>query len=451
MIPRTILGRLLLVLFVSVAAAQVLVFQFLLRALPTPDSVASAGRWMHSVPAMINILEMLPPNARATMVSAALTDDPDISMQYPAEWVAQTPREFESLRRRLAAQLHNSEISLQAAARTPPSQRPGKVPAAMTAAVYDLRARLSDGSAARFILRERPPPVRPPWYSAFLPPHMLLLLVFLAGGIVVSVHQITRPLLRLVLSADALGKDFRQDPVPEEGTIEVRRLAQAFNRLRGRLLEYVGNRTRMLAAMSHDLRTPLTRLLLRVEIIDDLEQRTRFQQDLEEMRALVESTLSLLRGVLHEEPEFDLDVTTLLEELREEFAELKQVVVVSDASSSAPLRTHPRALKRCLRNLLDNAVKYGDRATVTVVSSDSVMWIEISDEGPGIPQAQLQEVLKPFYRVDSSRNSETGGLGLGLSIALEIVQALGGSISLHNRPQGGLLCVVELPLRKPPD
>ena len=195
--------------------------------------------------------------------------------------------------------------------------------------------------------------------------------------------------------------------------------------------------------MSHDLRTPLTRLRLRVESVADPQLRARFRTDLDEMEALVRSALALFKGVADEEAFEPVDVNVLLETLVAEYTEVgADVSITGSARDTIPAK--PRALKRCLTNLVDNALKFGKRAMIRVDDGEA-LGIAVSDDGPGIPEESLEKVFEPFYRLESSRSRDSGGTGLGLSIARDIAQAHGATLTLLNRPEGGLTAELRLP------
>ena len=255
--------------------------------------------------------------------------------------------------------------------------------------------------------------------------------------------SITRPLSELARAADAIGKGARVPALEERGARELRDATRAFNTMQDRLHRYLDSRTRVLAAMSHDLRTPLTRLRLRAESLEDAPTRERFTADIDEMALMVTGALGLFKGLNDSEVPVSLSVDDLLSSLQKEFAELGGSVEISGRSRQ-PIDAKPGALKRCLSNLLHNAIKYGDRATV-VVTDGTLLRISIRDEGPGIAEELQQQVFEPFYRVESSRNRDSGGTGLGLCIARDIAEAHGGTIELRNRPEGGLEATLSLP------
>ena len=199
---------------------------------------------------------------------------------------------------------------------------------------------------------------------------------------------------------------------------------------------YLDSRTRVLAAMSHDLKTPLTRLRLRVETLDNDDVRTRFGRDLDEMEGMVRGALTMLKGLTDDEAVEPIDINQLLPMLQAEFAELGARVTVRGRAIRRFVGK-PQALKRCLTNLISNAINFGTSATV-LVEDGAALVIRVRDEGPGLPPEELERVFEPFYRVESSRNRDTGGSGLGLSIARDVAQSLGGSLILRNLPERGL-------------
>jgi signal transduction histidine kinase len=234
--------------------------------------------------------------------------------------------------------------------------------------------------------------------------------------------------------------------LPEKGPEEVSRAARAFNTMQARLARYIRDRTRVLAAMSHDLKTPITRLRLRSELLGDPQMKEKFTKDLDEMESMVGATLDFLRGLENRETVKPVDIMALLESLQADLRETGSAVEIEGATVK-PYPGEPQALKRCLGNLIENAVKYGQSARVLVDDNDARLEIRIQDRGPGLPPAELEKVFEPFYRVEGSRSRDTGGTGLGLTIARGIAEAHGGRLSLRNREEGGLEATLELPRR----
>lgn len=276
---------------------------------------------------------------------------------------------------------------------------------------------------------------------------ILLVELFFVLVSLLAFYLIVRPLRRLARAADNFGRDLPgTPPLPETGSREVREAAQAFNRMQCRIRDFVDERSRTLAAVSHDLRTPLTRMRLRVEQLDEA-QRLPLQKDMDELQQLMDTTIDLARESSGEDFA-PVDVAALLESLVEDRQDMGQNLILADAGDLdgvAPLLARPLSLKRCLGNLLDNAVRYGGRAVVSVRDGRDALEIVIDDTGPGIPEADLARVFEPFYRLEPSRNRSTGGNGLGLAIARSMARQHGGDIMLSNRPEGGLRARLTFP------
>ena len=304
----------------------------------------------------------------------------------------------------------------------------------------DVAVTLPDGDVVTF--RVEAPQAAPP-----LPVPLLLELGFVAlvlgVALYVMARTITRPLADLADAAEAVGRGARV-PLRETGARELREATRAFNAMQERLHRYLDSRTRVLSAMSHDLRTPLTRLKLRTESLADETLRERFNADLDEMQRMVTGALNLFRGMNHDEPLQAVDVDALVAELRAEQEELGVRVEVRGAAAK-PLQARPTALKRCIGNLLTNAAKYGASPAIALEDEPNELVIRVLDDGPGIPPEMLEQVFEPFFRLESSRNADTGGVGLGLSIARDLAQAHGGSLTLRNRSPHGLEATLRLP------
>jgi signal transduction histidine kinase len=273
--------------------------------------------------------------------------------------------------------------------------------------------------------------------------NLILLVLILVVVLYVTARGITRPLSRLASAADSVGRDLRPAQLEERGARELRHAARAFNTMQDRLRRYLDSRSRVLAAMSHDLKTPLTRLRLQVEALDNPPMQERIGHELDEMEGMVHQALSLFRGLDDGEPPTAVDVNALLQKIRAECALLGGEVAVS-GHAQLPFTGKAQALKRCLTNLIANAIKFGGEADV-LVEDGAQLIIRVRDPGPGIPVEELERVFEPFYRLETSRNRDSGGTGLGLSIARDIAQAHGGSLTLHNMPGGGLEARLVLP------
>ena len=260
-----------------------------------------------------------------------------------------------------------------------------------------------------------------------------------------AVRLVTRPLSVLASAAEDLGRNIDRPPLPERGANELVRASRALNMMQDRLKRYVDTRIKVLAAMSHDLKTPITRMRLRAEMLDDAHVKAKFVKDLDDLQQMVGATLDYMRGLAEGgETLQPIDVTALVSSLKEDAEEAGHTVTVSGDARS-PVMGRAQALKRCLQNLIDNALAYGRRADISLRDEGGALTIAISDDGPGIPEADIERVFEPFYRVEGSRNRNTGGSGLGLSIARNIAQAHGGSVRLRNLSRGGLEATLRIP------
>ncbi|MCX7150621.1 MAG: ATP-binding protein [Rhodocyclales bacterium] len=276
--------------------------------------------------------------------------------------------------------------------------------------------------------------------------HLLITLAAVIAVSLVAVRLVTRPLQRLAEAADAFGSDLESPPLAETGPTETRRAAEAFNRMQERLRSLIAERGRALAAVSHDLRTPLTRMRLRAELVDDEALRAQINADINDMQAMVESTLDYLRGLRENEALQSIDIEALLHSLVADEQALEHPVTLT-GSVVAPYVGRLSSLKRALGNLIDNAVKYGQSARIVIEDKPTELRLIIEDSGPGIAEADLARVVEPYVRLETSRSRETGGVGLGLTIARDAARLHGGQLRLENCPTGGLRATLILPRR----
>ena len=253
-----------------------------------------------------------------------------------------------------------------------------------------------------------------------------------------------RNLSQFSTAADAVGRSVDAPLLPETGPREVRLAAKAFNRMQERLRRFVNDRTQMLAAISHDLRTPLTRLRLRAEFVDDDTQRAKMLGDIAEMEAMISATLAFARDDAVREPRAPQDLDQLLDQLASDLCD-GGYPVVYEPGEPVIVTCSAGGIRRALANLAENAVKYGGVARLSLQRDGDVVTILVDDEGPGIAPELTEQVFQPFFRIEGSRNRDTGGVGLGLSVARTIIRGHGGDIALGNRPEGGLRVTVTLP------
>lgn len=267
-------------------------------------------------------------------------------------------------------------------------------------------------------------------------------LVTIVAG--VTAVRVVRPMRALAAAAEKAGRGESQPNLPESGPSEIRDTIRAFNLMQARLRRFVSDRTRMLAALGHDLRSPLTAMRLRLELVDEGEDRDRLMAMVDEMQMMAEATLAFARGEAEAEATTEIDLAEILRDLAKT-SQSGSRIVLDETPASIVVRGRMVALRRALRNLIDNALRYGGEAQIALGREAGDAVITVSDRGPGLPDDRLEAVFEPFHRLEASRNRETGGAGLGLSIARTVFRAHGGDVTLSNRPGGGLTATVRLP------
>ena len=317
-----------------------------------------------------------------------------------------------------------------------------RTPSALGPQCEVTRITLRDGTLLRMTIL---PPRNgvPPLHRDFL--LYLALFVCSIGVLAYLVARMTMgPLKQLAQAAFDLGRDLNHPPLALSGSSEIRQAGSAFNAMQKRIRDHIQQRTQMLAAITHDLQTPLTRLRLRLEKVSDDELRDKLIGDLSAMQDMVREGLELARSMASSEPMQRLDLDSLLDSVCSDASDAGQQVSLSGHAGKSML-ARPNTLRRCLVNLIDNAVKYGQSAAVSVAADAGNIVIRIRDHGPGIAPDQLARVFEPFYRIETSRSRQSGGTGLGLTIASNIAEQHGGGLTLRNHPDGGLEVVLTLP------
>ena len=259
-----------------------------------------------------------------------------------------------------------------------------------------------------------------------------------------AARSLVGPIEAFAVGARRFGSDPRAREMIERGPRELRMAIAAFNAMQMQIRRFVDDRTEMLAAISHDLRTPLTRVRLRGEFINDQEQQHRLFRDVEEMQVMIDSALALFRDEVSEEDLTGFDMSELMRLIVDDLTDQGKLALFKGGDHIV-YHGRPLALKRALTNLAENACNYGTSATVALRTTPDSLELSVCDEGPGVPDDLLEKVFVPFYRIERSRNRQTGGVGLGLSSARTIIRAHGGEIVLSNRSAGGLLAAITLP------
>ena len=429
------------------------------------QAVRAANRagLLENMASVVHILEKTPPKDRAALAEAATTP----RIRYWVSDTSATPQGPGSNRLSLPAlQFQRLFVQLREAPRLaiidsdgvpgrgPPREshdddreRPDGRRPPYFGGQFDVLASVpfADGGWLNAQTRIRAEPVPIPWPSLIAAGVMAVAILVIVGLIV---RRATQPLAALADRVEAFGRGAPSMTLPESGPREVRRLTAAFNRMQDRLARFIADRTRMLAAIGHDLRTPITSLKIRAELLDDEEAKTRMMATLDEMQRMTEATLAFAREDADAEPLRTVDLDALVESLCDDLAGMGQDVSYEGAGR-LPYPCRPTALRRAIGNLVENAVRYGDRARVALKDTPDGPLVAIDDDGPGIPADRFEEVYKPFVRLETSRSRETGGSGLGLSIARSIILAHGGEIALSNRKPGGLRAEIRLPRAGP--
>lgn len=305
---------------------------------------------------------------------------------------------------------------------------------------------LDDGSWLNF---SAPIASFPPFWAT---PYFLVLLGSTAIILAVSIWAVRRavqPLAMFAAAAERLGRDVNASPLHDEGPREVRRAALAFNEMQKRLRAFIRDRTQMLAAISHDLRTPLTRLRLRAELIEDEDEQRKMIADLDAMGAMIDAALAFARDEAAGEKTVALDLAVLLQTVCEAAADAGGIATYHGLAHATCVG-RPLALRRAFTNLVDNALIYGGQARVGLAVAGGELVVTVDDDGPGVPEEELERVFEPFRRLEASRNRATGGTGLGLALVRAAIATHGGTVRLANRPEGGLRARVVLPAAPAP-
>lgn len=443
LLPQTLVGRTLLVLLTALILTQgagVLLFLAAHQELAEQlDSRQSAER----IASIVQLIEQTPSDDRGRLAHGL--DRPGLKIGWGKAPIlvpgttkyAVDPHLESELQRRLPGRvLHAGLRTPQPLPESGPQQGAG-FGGRGGAPTVQVAVTLEDGTWLNFVI-PLPPDERLWRPHPYWPLGIGLVVVVILC--VVLVRHAVRPLTVLTKAADRLGRDVLAPPVEISGPREVMAAANAFNRMQTRIRRFIEDRTQMIAAISHDLRTPITRLKLRAEFIEDDEQRLKILADLDEMEAMISSTLAFARDDSAREAKVLTDLVGLLVDLCDQFR------VAFDGPDEQSMTLGANGIKRAFANLIENACKYGGGARVKLATIDDHVVVTIEDDGPGIPVAELENVFAPFYRVESSRNRETGGTGLGLAVARSAVRANGGDITLANRQGGGLTVTVTLPV-----
>ncbi len=458
-LPKSLAGQTILVLLAGLTVSHLLSIAIYSSDRAEVLMLAGDQQMAHRIAEISRLLQETPPDWRQRIVHATNSPSLRATLTPESELVRPIDEEWRStLIRRFLAQLVDAEptdVIVQWLEVSKASQHPvASTPAAWMHShmaqmmmgeppEHALKAsiRLDDGQWVNFATTF--PESEHFWSSQAIVSTALMTIAVALLSLWV-VRRMTRPLRALANASESLGRDVKSPPLEETGPVEVRQAVRAFNEMQRRLRRLIENRTRMLAAISHDLKTPITLLRLRAEYIEDAEEKHKTLATLAEMESMIGSTLAFAREDAEQEEPRVVDLPSLVESICDDLADAGHSVEFEEAPAvKYPCR--PLALKRAVSNVIDNAIKYAGNARVKVSSDASAVEIVVDDDGPGIPEAELNEVFAPFYRLERSRSRETGGAGLGLSLARTVAHAHGGEITLVNRLEGGLRAIIHLP------
>lgn len=426
-LPRTLRARILLILGAGMLLAQALSFALLFHERMDATRSMMLRNLYEDVPVSVALLERLPSAQRSAWIPR-LERRTYRYLLRPAQ--AGTP--LTSDRSRQVAGLIDEALEHRYALRPRVvSDGPDR---------YELELTLHDGQPLTIEVTPAPMPV-----ARWLPWVLSVQLALLLACTWLAVRMATRPLAQLAAAAERMDPAGAGVPLPQNGPSEVAQAAHALNVLQSRVFAHVSERTQILAAISHDLQTPITRLRLRVEAMEPSPEQTRLLGDVDQISQLVREGVRFARSA-HATmgPSVRLDLRAFLDSVVGDYQDTGRAVQLADGDT-ASLKTQPQALRRVLQNLIDNALAYaGSAETRLRVDAGGRVCIDVLDRGPGVPEDQLEAVLQPFHRLEPSRGRSTGGTGLGLAIAQQLAQALGGRLRLANRESGGLQATIEL-------
>jgi signal transduction histidine kinase len=426
--PATLRARIFLILFVGLAVAYALSFTVLSIERYLTAKELMLGTLENDVATSIAVLDQLPAGERPRFVGRLGRGNYQFVLGEGVPGVPDTSRHGAEIAARIeAATGHRFPLSLETI--------PGDV--------QRLQAHLllSDGSPLTIDIMPRG--VMP--VADWLPYVFIVQMALLMLCAWYAVRQATRPLGRLAEAAETLDPNRRGPALDETGPSEVAHAAAAFNAMRERIAHYLEERVQILAAISHDLQTPITRMRLRADMADDTPERDKLVRDLAEIERLVQDGIAYARSAHSSgEKATRIDLSSFIDSIAYDYQDIGKAVRVSGVVSGT-VATKPHALRRILANFVDNALKYAGSAEISVVRDDGRTVIAVLDRGPGIPDDRLEAAMKPFFRLEGSRNRETGGAGLGLAIAQQLAASIGGAVRLCNRPGGGLAAEIVLP------
>lgn len=448
-LPRTVAGQLIATATVALVLSQLVMFAIMADERQRESRQSWTGYILSRIAATTELLDRTPDQWHQQVINAS--DTQHLTFEITAEAPdPQTSVEENSIyMMELRAMIRKASSKVLVDARDPSwpevlqhwiAEWRG-LPEPPTEPWLEASVQLKNG---KWLNLEVTPRLNPPPIALLLIPVVTMLAVF-GTTLFVLIRYVTRPINRLASAASAFGRGEEVEPVAMSGPAEIQEAIAAFNGMRERLSRFVLDRTRMLASVGHDLRTPITTMRLRAEFIEDEETRERILASLEEMQQMAEGALAFAREEALSEPTRLVDVNALVQTVCADQADMSRDVTYLE-NGRLLYRCRPNSLKRAVRNLVENAVIHGSSASVSLHATPRDLNISIEDRGPGIPQEHMTQVFLPFARLDEARGEETGGIGLGLAIARSIVRGHGGDIGIANREGGGLRATIQLPV-----
>ena len=427
--PASLRSRLMLMIFFTLLLANALTLSLLLYERMSSARSVMLGNLEYDVATSVAILDRLPAAERPQWLARLARGNyryrlsAGVSGHYPDSWRSRDA--VRSLQEALSGSYPVSIIAV-------PGPRE-HIQAHIT---------LHDGAPLSIDLWPRLPAI-----ARWLPAVLIVQFLLLLACAWYAVRQVVRPMTRFTRAIDALQPaNSAPGMMAVQGPVEVQHAARAFNAMHTRIRDHLQERARILAAISHDLQTPITRMKLRLEMTDAPELRDKLLQDLDNMSRLVREGIAFARSAQPlEEKRQRLDLNAFLDSIALDYADVGRPVAFIPAEEGRVVLTQPQALRRIMTNLIDNGLKFAERVDIRLsyaMNGDPI--IQVMDNGPGIPEASLEEVLQPFFRLENSRNRETGGTGLGLAIAAQLTSQMPGTLRLGNRPEGGLEAIIRL-------
>lgn len=427
--PASLQSRLMVMIFLALLLANALTLSLLLYERMSSARSVMLGNLEYDVATSVAILDRLPAAERPQWLARLARGNyryrlsAGVSGHYPDSWRSRDA--VRSLQEALSGSYPVSIIAV-------PGPRE-HIQAHIT---------LHDGAPLSIDLWPRLPAI-----ARWLPAVLIVQFLLLLACAWYAVRQVVRPMTRFTRAIDALQPaNSAPGMMAEQGPVEVQHAARAFNAMQTRIRDHLQERARILAAISHDLQTPITRMKLRLEMTDAPELRDKLLQDLDNMSRLVREGIAFARSAQPlEEKRQRLDLNAFLDSIALDYADVGRPVAFIPAEEGRVVLTQPQALRRIMTNLIDNGLKFAERVDIRLsyaMNGDPI--IQVMDNGPGIPEASLEEVLQPFFRLENSRNRETGGTGLGLAIAAQLTSQMPGTLRLGNRPEGGLEAIIRL-------